>query len=82
MGEQPAGGAANASAAVFGTGARLGHGTGWWWHTPDDLLDKMNEGVPVPRLQALVGLVREAEAGRPLGWDMLDELCALQERLP
>ena len=39
MGEQPPSGAANASAAVFGAGRRLGHGTGWWWHTPDDLLD-------------------------------------------
>jgi hypothetical protein len=42
MSEQPAGGA-NASSAVFGTTPRLGHGTGWWWHTPDDLLDKMDE---------------------------------------
>lgn len=43
MSEQPATGEANASAAVFGGGARLGHGTGWWWHTPEDLLDKMDE---------------------------------------
>lgn len=47
MGEQPAGTGANASAAVFGTGARKGAGTGWWWHTPDDLLDKMDEEVLV-----------------------------------
>lgn len=43
MSEQPATGETNASAAVFGGGARLGHGTGWWWHTPEDLLDKMDE---------------------------------------
>lgn len=47
MSEQPATGEANASAAVFGGGARLGHGTGWWWHTPDDLLDKIEEPILV-----------------------------------
>lgn len=47
MSEQPATGEANASAAVFGGGNRLGHGTGWWWHTPDDLLDKMDEKILV-----------------------------------
>ncbi len=47
MGEQPAGTGANASAAVFGGGARKGAGTGWWWHTPDDLLDKMDQDLLV-----------------------------------
>lgn len=47
MSEQPATGEANASAAVFGGGARLGHGTGWWWHTPEDLLDKMDKDILV-----------------------------------
>jgi hypothetical protein len=43
MSEQPAkSGAANASAAVFGGGNRLGHGTGWWWHTPYDTADKID----------------------------------------
>ena len=45
MGEHPAGTGANASAAVFGTGSRKGAGTGWWWHTPDDLLDKMDQDI-------------------------------------
>jgi hypothetical protein len=45
MSEQPATGEANASASVFGGGQRLGHGTGWWWHTPDDRLDKMDEAI-------------------------------------
>ena len=31
------------SAAVTGKGA----GTGWWWHTPDDTLDKMDEDILV-----------------------------------
>jgi len=47
MSEQPAGADANASAAVFGGGNRKGAGTGWWWHTPDDLLDKMDEDILV-----------------------------------
>ena len=47
MSEQPASGKQNASAAVFGTGARLGHGTGWWWHNPADTLDKIDEAILV-----------------------------------
>ena len=47
MSEQPAGADANASAAVFGGGNRKGAGTGWWWHTPDDLLDKIDEDILV-----------------------------------
>ncbi|MEX2541982.1 MAG: M28 family peptidase [Trueperaceae bacterium] len=47
MSEQPASGEANASAAVFGGRNRLGHGTGWWWHTPHDTLDKIDEQILV-----------------------------------
>lgn len=48
LSEQPARpGDVNASAAVFGTDARRGAGTGWWWHTPDDTLDKMDEALLV-----------------------------------
>ena len=47
MSEQPATGEANASAAVFGGGNRRGAGTGWWWHTPFDTLDKMDEQILV-----------------------------------
>lgn len=47
MSEQPASGETNASAAVFGSGARLGHGTGWWWHNPADTLDKIDEEILV-----------------------------------
>jgi hypothetical protein len=42
MSEQPAGGDVNAMGAVFGSGARRGAGTGWWWHTPDDTEDKID----------------------------------------
>jgi hypothetical protein len=47
MSEQPASANANASASVFGGGNRLGHGTGWWWHTPYDTLDKIEEEILV-----------------------------------
>ena len=71
MGEQPATGAANASAAVFGTGARLGHGTGWWWHTPDDLLDKIDEGVLVRDTRIYLHAVWRLVADEvlPLDWE-------------
>ena len=42
MGEQPVGSADNVMGAVFGGGTRKGAGFGWWWHTPDDALDKMD----------------------------------------
>jgi hypothetical protein len=34
MGEQPS-----------GAGVRVGPGTGWWWHTPDDTLDKIDSDL-------------------------------------
>lgn len=46
LSEQPARpGEANASAAVFGGGDRKGAGTGWWWHTADDTLDKIDREI-------------------------------------
>jgi Peptidase family M28 len=42
MGEQPIGAADNVMGAVLGGAARKGAGFGWWWHTPDDTLDKMD----------------------------------------
>ncbi len=47
MGEQPVG-AENPMAAVFGDNSgRKGAGFGWWWHTPDDTLDKMDPDLLV-----------------------------------
>ncbi|WP_433271120.1 M28 family peptidase [Actinosynnema sp. CS-041913] len=43
MSEQPIDPALlNAQAAVFGGGPRKGNGTGWWWHTREDTLDKID----------------------------------------
>jgi len=84
MGEQPASGAANASAAVFGGGARLGHGTGWWWHTPDDLLDKIDESVLIRDTRIYLHAVWRllADDVLPIDWEehanyLLAELTAL-----
>ena len=41
MGEQPLGGE-NPMGAVLGGTGRKSAGFGWWWHTPDDTLDKMD----------------------------------------
>jgi hypothetical protein len=43
MSEQPAGAGTDVAASVLGSGhARRGAGFGWWWHTPDDTLDKID----------------------------------------
>ena len=63
MSEQPASGEANASAAVFGGGNRIGHGTGWWWHTPDDTLDKIEEAI----------LVRDTKIYLQVVWRLLTD---------
>lgn len=70
MSEQPATGEANASAAVFGGGNRLGHGTGWWWHTPDDLLDKIEEEILVRDTRIYLHTVWRllADPVLPLDW--------------
>ena len=47
MGEQPIGTADNVMGAVLGGGSRKGAGFGWWWHTPDDTLDKMDPALLV-----------------------------------
>jgi hypothetical protein len=47
MGEQPAGSADNVMGAIMGGTARKGAGFGWWWHTPDDTLDKMDPSLLV-----------------------------------
>jgi hypothetical protein len=46
MGEQPIGGA-NPMGAVLGGTGRKSAGFGWWWHTPDDTLDKMDADLLV-----------------------------------
>jgi hypothetical protein len=87
MGGQPASGAAKASAAVFG-GTRLGHGTGWWWHTPEDLLDKIDESILVRDTHVYLHAVWQllTDTVLPLDWEehaiyLLGELSALAKPL-
>lgn len=88
MSEQPATGGANASAAVFGGGNRLGHGTGWWWHTPDDLLDKIEEPILVRDTKIYLHTVWRllADPVLPLDWAehadyLVGEIDALQAQV-
>jgi hypothetical protein len=46
-GEQPAEGGVNVAAAIFGGLGRKGAGFGWWWHTPDDTIDKIDPDLLV-----------------------------------
>jgi N-acetylated-alpha-linked acidic dipeptidase len=46
MGEQPLGGE-NPMGAVLGGANRKSAGFGWWWHTPDDTIDKMDPDLLV-----------------------------------
>jgi hypothetical protein len=47
MGEQPVGVGVNVMGGVLGHSTRKGAGFGWWWHTPDDTLDKMDPDLLV-----------------------------------
>lgn len=47
LGEQPASEAPPAASFLFSGPGKQGAGTGWWWHTPADTLDKMDEAVAV-----------------------------------
>lgn len=47
MGEQPLGGSDNVVGAILGGSNRKAAGFGWWWHTPDDTLDKMDRDLLV-----------------------------------
>ena len=47
MGEQPLGQSVNVAGAVLAGSRKQGAGYGWWWHTPGDLLDKMDPQLQV-----------------------------------
>ncbi len=58
MSEQPfVPGQVNAMAAVFGGGDRRNAGTGWWWHTPYDTPDKIDEAILVRDTRIYLGAV-------------------------
>ena len=69
MSEQPSEGAVNLTGSVMGGGGvRKGSGFGWWWHTPDDTLDKIDPD----------NLVRDAKIYVETLWHLLgDEVLPL-----
>lgn len=44
-GEQSPDAGVNVAASIFSGGGRKGAGFGWWWHTPDDTLDKIDAEI-------------------------------------
>jgi hypothetical protein len=81
MGEQAAGTADNVAGAVFGGGARKGAGFGWWWHTPDDTLDKMDPDLLVRDTQIYVHTIGRLLTDRVLPLDYAASAAALHAEL-
>ena len=81
MGEQPAGSAESFTRSVFGGGVRKGAGFGWWWHTPDDTLDKMDRDLLVRDTQIYVHTIGRLLTDRVLPLDYASAAAALQAEL-
>jgi hypothetical protein len=81
MGEQPAGSADNVTGAVFGGGTRKGAGFGWWWHTPDDTLDKMDPELLVRDTRVYVHALWRLLTDRVLPLDYAAGAVALDDVL-
>jgi hypothetical protein len=81
MGEQPAGSADNVMGAVFGGGTRKGAGFGWWWHTPDDTLDKMDPDLLVRDTQVYVHAIWRLLTDQVLPLDYAAGAAALDAEL-
>lgn len=78
LGEQPADGAAPVAKFLFGGPGKKGAGTGWWWHTPDDTLDKMDREIAIRDTRVYLHAVWKLLAAPviPLNYaDWLDHLC-------
>ena len=81
MGEQPAGSAESFTRSVFGGGARKGAGFGWWWHTPEDTLDKMDPDLLVRDTQIYVHTIGRLLTDPVLPLDYAGAAAALQAEL-
>jgi Peptidase family M28/PA domain len=81
MGEQPAGSSDSFTRSIFGGGARKGAGFGWWWHTPDDTLDKMDPELLVRDTQIYVHTIGRLLAEPVLPLDYAAAAAALQTEL-
>lgn len=81
MGEQPAGAADNVMGAVLGGHARKGAGFGWWWHTPDDTLDKMDSDLLVRDTRVYVHAIARLLIADVLPFDYARAAQALEAEL-
>ncbi len=81
MGEQPAGSEDSFTRSVFGGGARKGAGFGWWWHTPDDTLDKMDPELLVRDTQIYVHTIGRLLTDQVLPLDYAAAASALHAEL-
>ena len=82
MGEQPADAADNVMGAVTGGGGtRKGAGLGWWWHTPDDTLDKMDPDLLVRDTRVYVHAVYRLLTDRVLPLDYTAAAAVLEKEL-
>ena len=80
MGEQPAG-SSNVMGTVLGGGSRKGAGFGWWWHTPDDTLDKMDPELLVRDTRVYVHAIWRLLSDRVLPLDYAAAAGALEAEL-
>jgi N-acetylated-alpha-linked acidic dipeptidase len=81
MGEQAADTGDNVMGAVMGGGNRKGAGFGWWWHTPDDTLDKMDPELLVRDTRVYVHAIWRLLTARVLPLDYAAAMAALQDQL-
>lgn len=82
LGEQPAGSADSIMGAVMGAKAtRKGAGLGWWWHTPDDTLDKMDPDLLVRDTRVYVHAIWRLLTERVLPLDYAASAAALETQL-
>lgn len=82
MGEQPAGkGESVMGPAIGGGGARKGAGLGWWWHTPDDTLDKIDPELLVRDTSIYVHAIGRLLTDEVLPLDVERQVNALRREL-
>jgi N-acetylated-alpha-linked acidic dipeptidase len=80
MSEAPTGGA-NPMAAVMGDGGRKGAGFGWWWHTPDDTIDKIDPEIHLIDTRIYVHAIWRLLADEVLPLNFGRQTAALQREI-
>ena len=81
MGEQPLGADDNVMGALLGGSNRKGAGFGWWWHTPDDTLDKMDPDLLVRDTRVYVHTLWRLLTDRVLPLDYAAHAEALRQEI-